>query len=44
MLEKICKKSDVDFPEDKLKPGDAWVIYLGKKKCLQIDVISAPIV
>jgi phosphohistidine phosphatase SixA len=44
MLEKICKKSDVDFPEDKLKPGDAWVIYFGKKKCLQIDVISAPIV
>jgi 8-oxo-dGTP diphosphatase len=44
MLEKICKKSDVDFPEDKLKPGDAWVIYLGKKKCLQIDVISAPVV
>ena len=42
MLEKVCKKSDVDFPENKLKPGEAWVIYLGKKKCLQIDVISAP--
>ena len=44
MLEKVCMKSDIDFPEDKLKPGDAWVIYFGKKKCLQIDVISAPIV
>jgi len=42
MLEKVCKKSDVDFPENKLKPGEAWVIYLGKKKCLQIDVIAAP--
>lgn len=44
MLEKICKKSEVDLPDDKLKPGDAWVIYLGKKRCLQIDVISAPTV
>lgn len=44
MLERITKKSDIDLPENKLKPGDAWVAFLGKKKCLQIDVIPAPIV
>jgi len=44
MLENVSKKSDLDLPENKLKPGDAWVIYLGKKKVLQIDVIPAPAV
>ena len=44
MLENVSKKSDLDLPENKLKPGDAWVIYLGKKKVLQIDVIPAPTV
>jgi 8-oxo-(d)GTP phosphatase len=44
MLERITKKSLVELPENKLKPGDAWVVFLGKKKCLQIDVIQAPIV
>jgi 8-oxo-dGTP diphosphatase len=44
MLERITKKSSVELPENKLKPGDAWVVFLGKKKCLQIDVIQAPIV
>ena len=44
MLERITKKSGVDLPENKLKPGDAWVVFLGKKKCLQIDVIPAPVV
>ena len=43
-LEQVSKKSDIDLPENKLKPGDAWVIYLGKKKVLQIDVIPAPTV
>ena len=42
MLERITKKSSVELPENKLKPGDAWVVFLGKKKCLQIDVIQAP--
>jgi len=42
MLERVTKKSDVELPENKLKPGDAWVIFLGKNKCLQIDVIQAP--
>jgi 8-oxo-dGTP diphosphatase len=44
MLERVTKKSDVDLPENKLKPADAWVIFLGKNKCLQIDVIQAPTV
>jgi len=44
MLERITKKSDVELPESKLKPGDAWVVFLGKNKCLQIDVVQAPIV
>ena len=44
MLERITKKSDIELPENKLKPGDAWVVFLGKKKCLQIDVVPAPIV
>ena len=44
MLEKICKSSEIDFPERKLQPGEAWVLYLAKKKCLQIYVISAPAV
>jgi 8-oxo-dGTP diphosphatase len=44
MLERVTKKSDVELPENKLKPGDAWVVFLGKKKCLQIDVVPAPTV
>ena len=44
MLERITKKSSVELPENKLKPGDAWVVFLGKNKCLQIDVIQAPAV
>jgi len=43
-LEHISKKSDIDLPENKLKPADAWVIFLGRNKVLQIDVISAPTV
>jgi 8-oxo-dGTP diphosphatase len=44
MLERVAKKSSVELPESKLKPGDAWVVFLGKNKCLQIDVIQAPTV
>lgn len=44
MLERVTKKSDVELPENKLKPGDAWVVFLGKNKCLQIDVVPAPTV
>ena len=42
MLERVAKKSSVELPESKLKPGDAWVVFLGKNKCLQIDVVPAP--
>jgi 8-oxo-dGTP diphosphatase len=44
MLERVAKKSSVELPESKLKPGDAWVVFLGKNKCLQIDVVPAPTV
>jgi len=44
MLERVAKKSSVELPESKLKPGDAWVVFLGKNKCLQIDVVPAPAV
>lgn len=44
MLERVTKKSDVELPENKLKPGDSWVLFLGKNKCLQIDVVPAPTV
>jgi len=44
MLERVTKKSDVELPENKLKPADAWVVFLGKNKCLQIDVVPAPTV
>jgi 8-oxo-dGTP diphosphatase len=42
MLEKITKKSDLELPEEKLQPGDAWVVHIRKKKVYQIDVIKAP--
>jgi len=44
MLEYVSKKSGVELPENKLKPADAWVIFLGKNKVLQIDVVPAPAV
>ena len=42
MLEKITKKSDLDLPENKLQPADAWVLHIRKKKVLQIDLLLAP--
>jgi len=47
MLEKLLKKSDFDGPKPevaKLQPGDAWVVFMKKKKIVQIDSISAPAV
>ncbi len=41
-LERITKKSDVELPEEKLQPGDAWVVHIRKKKVHQIDLIKAP--
>jgi 8-oxo-dGTP diphosphatase len=42
MLEKVTKKSKVDLPLEKLQPGDAWVLFFKKKKCVAIDLITAP--
>ena len=44
MLERVAKKTAVKLPGYKLKPGDAWVVFLGKNKCLQIDFVPAPTV
>ena len=47
MLEKLLKKSDFEGPKPevgKLQPGDAWVVFMKKKKIVQIDAIPAPIV
>ena len=42
MLEKLTKKIDFDFPDNKLQPGEAWVIHHKKKEVLQIDRLAAP--
>lgn len=42
MLEKLTKKIDFDYPDNKLEPGEAWVIFHKKKEVLQIDRIAAP--
>jgi 8-oxo-dGTP diphosphatase len=45
MLEKLLKKSEIReiAPElAKLQPGDAWVVFMKKKKIAQIDSITAP--
>lgn len=42
MLEKLTKKIDFDYPDNKLQPGEAWVIHHKKKEVLQIDRLDAP--
>jgi 8-oxo-dGTP diphosphatase len=42
MLEKLTKKIDFDYPDNKLLPGEAWVIHHKKKEVLQIDRLEAP--
>jgi 8-oxo-dGTP diphosphatase len=45
MLEKLLKKSELrEVAPDlaKLQPGDAWVVFMKKKKIAQIDSLSAP--
>jgi 8-oxo-dGTP diphosphatase len=44
MMEKLTKKIDFDYPDNKLLPGEAWVLFHNKKDVLQIDRISAPTV
>ena len=44
MMEKLTKKIDFDYPDNKLLPGEAWVLFHNKKEVLQIDRIEAPAV
>ena len=43
MLEKLTKKIDFDRPENKLLPGESWILHHDKKNVLQIDHLSAPL-
>lgn len=43
MLEKLTKKIDFDRPENKLKPGESWILHHDKKRVLQIDHLTAPL-
>ena len=42
MLEKLTKKIDFDYPDNKLLPGESWVVFHKRKEVLQIDRIEAP--
>jgi 8-oxo-dGTP diphosphatase len=42
MMEKLTKKIDFDYPDNKLLPGEAWVLFHEKKEVLQIDRMAAP--
>ena len=44
MMEKLTKKIDFDYPNNKLLPGEAWVLFHDKKAVLQIDRMAAPTV
>jgi phosphohistidine phosphatase SixA/ADP-ribose pyrophosphatase YjhB (NUDIX family) len=44
MMEKLTKKIDFDYPNNKLLPGEAWVLFHDKKEVLQIDRMAAPTV
>ena len=43
MLEKFTKKIDFDRPENKLLPGESWILHHDKKSVLQIDHLEAPL-
>ena len=42
MMEKLTKKINFDYPDNKLLPGEAWVLFHNKKEVLQIDRVAAP--
>jgi 8-oxo-dGTP diphosphatase len=42
MMEKLTKKIDFDYPDNKLLPGEAWVLFHDRKEVLQIDRVAAP--
>ena len=42
MMERLTKNIIFDYPDNKLLPGEAWVLFHNKKEVLQIDRIAAP--
>ena len=42
MTEKLTKKINFDYPDNKLLAGEAWVLFHNKKEVLQIDRVAAP--
>jgi 8-oxo-dGTP diphosphatase len=42
MMEKLTKKIDFDYPDNKLLPGEAWVLHHDKKDVRQIERFAAP--
>lgn len=42
MMEKLTKKIDFDYSDNKLLPGEAWVLHHDKKEVLQIERFAAP--
>jgi len=42
MMEKLTKKIDFDYPDNKLLSGEAWVLFHDRKEVLQIDRVAAP--
>ena len=43
MMEKLTKKIDVDYPSNKLEPGESWILHHNGKKVVQIDRLEAPV-
>jgi len=43
MMEKLTKKIDFDYPDNKLQPGEAWILHHNKKDVLQIDRLEVPV-
>lgn len=42
MLDKLISKSKVKDPDNRLKPGQAWVLHLGKKRLVSIETLESP--
>jgi phosphohistidine phosphatase SixA/8-oxo-dGTP pyrophosphatase MutT (NUDIX family) len=44
MLERLTKKVDVDLPDSKLLPGEAYVLHHQKKTVFQVDRVDSPLI
>ncbi len=42
MMGKLTRKIDFEYPDNKLLPAEAWVLFHNKKEVLQIDRVAAP--